>query len=86
MKVLIKILGIVVSVVAGTLARKGLEGAWRKTTGHEPPKKAENLDNSLPGALVFALVTATTGAVIQVLTQRAAEKAALSLERNANRT
>ncbi|PYI65233.1 hypothetical protein CVV68_19180 [Arthrobacter livingstonensis] len=80
MKVLIKLISIGASLAAGTLARKGLEAAWRKGTGNEPPKEATNLDNPLPGVLVFALVTAVTAAAIQVLTQRATKKAMLKLQ------
>ncbi|ALE93789.1 hypothetical protein AOC05_18065 [Arthrobacter alpinus] len=81
MKILIKLLSFGASLGAGALARKGLETAWRKGTGNAPPKDAKNLNNSLPGVLVFALFTALTGAVIEVLTQRAAKKATLKLEK-----
>lgn len=84
MKTLIKFLSIGVSLAAGAAARKALAAGWRKGTGHEPPKKADDLQNSLPGVLVFALVTAATGSVIQVITQRLARKATLSLEEHAN--
>lgn len=82
MNVLIKFLSIGVSFAAGAAARKALEAGWRKGTGHEPPKEAGNLKNPLPGVLVFALVTAVTGAVIQVMTQRLARKATIGLEHN----
>lgn len=80
MNILIKLLSLGASLGAGVLARKVLDAAWRKGTGNAPPKEAGNLNNSLPGVLVFALVTALTAAVIQVLTQRAAKKATLKLE------
>lgn len=82
MNILIRILSIGISIAAGAAARKALEIGWRKGTGHEPPKDAGNLKKSLPGVLAFALSTAVTGAVIQVLTQRIARKATLELERN----
>ena len=85
MKVLIKLVSIGASLAAGALARKGLDAAWRKGTGNKPPKEATNLDNPLPGVLVFALVTAVTAAVIQVLTQRATKKATLKLQRHPDR-
>lgn len=84
MQILIKLLSLGASLGTGALARKGLDTVWRKSTGHEPPRETQNLNNPLPGVLVFAVATALTGAVIQVLTQRAAKKTALKLERNAN--
>lgn len=83
MNILIKLLSLGASLGAGALARKGLDVAWRKTTGNSPPKEAKNLNNPLPGVLVFALVTALTGAAIQVLTQRASKKFTLKLQRRA---
>lgn len=80
MKVLVRLVSIGASVAAGALARKGLDAAWRKGTGSEPPKDAADLDNPLPGVLVFALVTAVTAAVIQVLTKRVARRATLKLQ------
>ncbi|AIX99925.1 hypothetical protein ART_0327 [Arthrobacter sp. PAMC 25486] len=82
MKILIKLLSLGASVAAGAAARKALEVGWRKGAGHEPPKKADDLRNPLPGVLVFALVTAVTGAVIQVVTQRLARKAVVALEQH----
>lgn len=80
MNILIKLLSVGASVAAGAAARKALEAGWRKGTGHEPPKKADDLQNSLSGVLVFVLATAITGAVIQVVTQRVARKATVGLE------
>lgn len=82
MNVLIRLASIGVSVAAGASARKALEAGWRKGTGHEPPKDAGDLKNRLPGVLVFALATAVTGAIIQVLTQRLARKVTVKLEHN----
>ncbi|MGA7203275.1 MAG: DUF4235 domain-containing protein [Specibacter sp.] len=80
MQILIKLLSIGASLAAGVAARKALEAAWRKGTGNEPPKEATDLRNPLPGVLVFALATAVSGAVIQVVTQRLGKKAAVKLE------
>lgn len=82
MKVLIRIFSVLASLAAGAAARKALDMGWRKGTGHEPPKDAGDLRNSLPGVLVFALVTAASGAVIQVVTQRLGRKATVGLERH----
>lgn len=82
MNFLIKLVSIGASVAAGAAVRKALAAGWRKGTGHEPPKEAGDLQNPLPGVLVFALATAVTGALIQVVTQRLARKATIGLERN----
>lgn len=82
MKILIKILSLGASLAAGAAARKALAAGWQKGTGHAPPKEADDLGNPLPGVLIFALVTAATGAIIQVATQRLARKATLKLESN----
>ncbi|WP_287931882.1 DUF4235 domain-containing protein [Arthrobacter sp.] len=82
MKILIKLLSMGAALAAGAAARKALEAGWRKSTGNEPPKDAGNLRNPLPGVLVFALATAASGAVIQVVTQRLGRKAALRLGRD----
>ncbi len=80
---LIKIVSVGASLAAGAAARKALDAAWRKGTGNEPPKEATDLGNPLPGVLVFALVTAASGAVIQVLTQRLGRKAEMRHNRKA---
>lgn len=80
MKILIKIMTMGVSFAAGAAARKALAVGWRKGTGHEPPKKADELQAPLPGVLVFSLVTAMTAAVIHVVSERLAGKAELRLE------
>ena len=84
MQILIKLLSLGASLGAGALARKGLDAAWRKSTGHALPRETGNLNNPLPGVLIFAVATALTGAAIQGLTQSAAKKTALKLQRNAN--
>lgn len=80
MRILIKILSVLASLAAGAAARKALNVGWRKGTGQEPPKDAGDLRNPLPGVLLFALVTAASGAIIQVLTQRLGRKATRGLE------
>lgn len=84
MSFLIKFLSGGVALGTGSMARKGLDVVWRKGTGNAPPKDAQNLNNSLAGVLIFSLVTALTGAIIQVLTKRAARKVTLRLQRKSN--
>ncbi|MGO4383051.1 DUF4235 domain-containing protein [Specibacter sp. RAF43] len=79
MSLLVRLLSAVVALAAGAAARRALDVAWRKSTGHRPPKDATNLDDALPGVLVFAFVTAATSAIIHVLTQRAAKTSMVRL-------
>ena len=75
MSILIKLLGTAISIGAGIVATKLVDFAWEKSTGHAPPKDATNLEESLRDTLVFALVSAGVGAVIQTLTQRYTQRA-----------
>ncbi|NVM98711.1 DUF4235 domain-containing protein [Arthrobacter sp. SDTb3-6] len=83
MTILIKVLSMGAALAAGAAVRKALEAGWRKGAGTEPPKDAGNLKNPLPGVIAFALATAVSGAVIQVVTKRLGRKAILRLERGA---
>lgn len=68
MKILLKFLILGASLAAGTAARKASAAGWRKGTENEPPKDADDLNNPLAEVLVFALVKAATGSLIQVIT------------------
>ncbi|WP_054011436.1 DUF4235 domain-containing protein [Arthrobacter sp. ERGS1:01] len=63
MKILIKLLGVGASLAVGAGARRALGAVWRKGTGNKPPNEATDLRNPMAGVLVFALVTAVSGAV-----------------------
>jgi hypothetical protein len=75
MSILIKLLGTAISIGAGIVATKLVDFAWEKSTGQQPPKDATNLEESLRDTLVFALVSAGVGAVIQTLAQRYTQRA-----------
>lgn len=81
MNVLVKILGLGASIGAGFVANKVLTAAWKKSTGKNPPTDGTDLDDSLIGVLSFALVSAATGAVVHVLTQRGTKHALVKLQR-----
>ncbi|GAA3312364.1 hypothetical protein GCM10017710_13920 [Arthrobacter ramosus] len=61
MNVLIKLLGLVVGMGAGIAANKALEAVWSKSTGKPAPKDASNLEDSLPGVVLFAFAGAPRG-------------------------
>ena len=84
MNVLIKLLGLVVGMGAGIAANKALEAVWSKSTGKPAPKDAGNLEDSLPGVVLFAFAGGAAGAVIHVLTQRATKKALTKLQEPAD--
>ncbi|MFJ4210216.1 DUF4235 domain-containing protein [Paenarthrobacter sp. NPDC089675] len=84
MNILVKLFGLAVSLGAGALANKTLEGLWEKKTGKPAPKDGTDLDDSLPGVLVFAVVSAAVGAVVHVLTQRGTKSALARLKNTAD--
>jgi hypothetical protein len=84
MNVLIKLLGLAVGMGAGVAANKALEAIWSKSTGKPAPKDATNLEDSLPGVVLFAFAGGAVGAVIHVLTQRTTKKALTKLQETAD--
>ncbi|MFH5877953.1 DUF4235 domain-containing protein [Arthrobacter sp. NA-172] len=84
MNVLIKLLGTLAGMGAGIAANKALESIWSKSTGKPAPKDATNLEDSLPGVILFALAGAGVGAVIHVLTQRTTKNALVKLQETAS--
>lgn len=82
MNILVKIFGLAIGLGAGALANKTLEGLWEKKTGKPaPPKDSTDLNDSLPGVLVFAVVSAAVAAVVHVLTQRGTKSALARLKK-----
>ena len=75
MSILMKLFGTAISIGAGIAATKLMDVAWEKSTGSKPPKDATNLEESLRDTLVFAIVSAGVGAVIQTLAQRFTQRA-----------
>ena len=76
--------GLVVGAVAGIAAigvsmaaRPILNAVYRQITGHEPPR-AEDPRVSFSKALVWTVVSATTGAVLELIVQRATRRVFVS--------
>lgn len=72
--------GIVVGAVAGIAAmgismaaRPVLNAVYRQVTGHHPPR-AEDPGVPFAKALVWTVVSATTGAVLELIVQRATRR------------
>ncbi|GAA4369173.1 DUF4235 domain-containing protein [Paeniglutamicibacter cryotolerans] len=78
MQAIMKIAGPLISIAAGFVGGKIVDKLWLGFTGQEPPKhgnKEALAEASLRQALSFALLSAITAAVIQVLTDRGTQKA-----------
>lgn len=78
MQAIMKIAGPLISIAAGFLGGKVVDKLWLGFTGQEPPKhgnKEAQAEASLRQALGFALLSAITAALIQVLTDRGTQKA-----------
>lgn len=78
MQAIMKIAGPLISIAAGFLGGKIVDKLWLGFTGQEPPKhgnKEAQAEASLRQALGFALLSAITAALIQVLTDRGTQKA-----------
>lgn len=76
MNILIKLLGTGVSLLAAFLGTKLVDAVWEKSTGNKPPKDHEDdAPTTLRSALTFALISASVGAIIQVLANRGTQRA-----------
>ena len=76
MNQLMKLLGVALSLGAGIVGAKLVDFIWHKTTGKASPKDEDGLENSLRSAIAFALISGAVRAVLQVLTNRTAQRAA----------
>ncbi|MBV1780613.1 DUF4235 domain-containing protein [Paeniglutamicibacter sp. ABSL32-1] len=78
MNSLMKLIGPVISIAAGFLGGKIVDKAWLGFTGQQPPKrgnKEAQAEASMRQAIAFAVLSATTAALIQVLTDRGTQRA-----------
>jgi hypothetical protein len=76
MNILIKLLGTGVSLLAAFLGTKLVDTVWEKSTGNKPPKDHDDdVPTTLRSALTFALISASVGAIIQVLANRGTQRA-----------
>ena len=78
MNSLMKLIGPVISIAAGFVGGKIVDKAWIGFTGQQPPKrgnKEAQAEASMRQAIGFAVLSAVTAALIQVLTDRGTQKA-----------
>ncbi|MDI3212145.1 DUF4235 domain-containing protein [Arthrobacter sp. AL12] len=76
MNIFIKLLGTGVSLLAGFVGTKLVDGIWEKATGNQPPKgHDDDVPTTLHSALTFALISAGVSAIIQVLANRGTQRA-----------
>ena len=75
MNVLFKLLGAGIGMGAGLVGSKLVNRFWEKATGNKPPTGHDDVEASLRSALAFALISSCVSAVIQVLTNRATQRA-----------
>lgn len=75
MNLLLKLLGTGATVGAGFIGGKLVNVVWHKSTGNEPPKANDDLENSLRSVLAFALISAAVNAIIQVIVGRSTQHA-----------
>lgn len=78
MNSLMKLLGPVISIAAGFLGGKIVDKVWIGFTGQQPPKhgnKEAQAEATMRQVIGFALLSAITAAMIQVLTDRGTQKA-----------
>lgn len=79
MKMIIKLLGTVVSVVAGLVGAKLISSIWKGVTGEKPPTPTNpevQQRATIGKVLSFAIVSGASAAVIQAVTKRWAQKLA----------
>ncbi|MBP2387192.1 DUF4235 domain-containing protein [Paeniglutamicibacter kerguelensis] len=75
---MMKLLGPLISIAAGFVGGKIVDKLWVGFTGQQPPKhgnKEAQAEATMRQAIAFALLSAITAALIQVLTDRGTQKA-----------
>lgn len=75
-----KIVSTAITVVGGYVGTKVVEFTWRKVTGHDAPKDAEDTEANMWSAITFATISAGITALIRVTSQRGAHKAIKSMK------
>jgi hypothetical protein len=64
-------IGMVSSLVAGTLARKAITFGWKRITGKEPPTDPQDPDVALKEALAWSLIVGVGVEAARLLVTRA---------------
>lgn len=73
MKIVVKLLGTLASLLTGWLGAKIVGGLWQKATGEQPPSLAnpeKQQQATLGKVLAFAIISGASAACIQALTKR----------------
>ncbi|RAX50295.1 DUF4235 domain-containing protein [Arthrobacter sp. AQ5-05] len=86
MNSLMKLIGPAISIAAGFLGGKIVDKAWIGFTGQQPPKhgnKEAQAEASMRQAIGFAVLSAVTAALIQVLTDRGTQRAIAKFSKKA---
>lgn len=82
---IMKLLGPIITIAAGFLGGKIVDKLWIGFTGQQPPKhgnKEAQAEATMRQALGFALLSAITAALIQVLTDRGTQRAIARFTKN----
>ncbi|PQZ96367.1 hypothetical protein CQ018_03645 [Arthrobacter sp. MYb227] len=85
MNSLMKLLGPAITIAAGFVGGKIVDKVWIGFTGKQPPKhgnKEAQAEATMRQAIGFAVLSAVTAAIIQVLTDRGAQKAITKFAKN----
>lgn len=85
MNSLMKLLGPVITIAAGFVGGKIVDKVWIGFTGKQPPKhgnKEAQAEATMRQAIGFAILSAVTAAVIQVMTDRGTQKAIAKFAKN----
>ena len=61
-----------VAAIAGAVARKAVEGAWRRMTGRMPPNEPESLEVHWAEAIGWSALSGTVVAVVRLMATRKA--------------
>jgi hypothetical protein len=67
-----KVIGGLSAVIASSVARKAVEGAYKGATGRIPPENPEDPDVDLREAVVWAIITGVSVGLARLLVSRAA--------------
>ncbi|MGP5409705.1 DUF4235 domain-containing protein [Glutamicibacter bergerei] len=73
MKIIVKLLGTLASLITGWLGAKVVGSVWKKATGEQPPSLAnpdKQQQATLGKVVAFAVISGASAACIQALTKR----------------
>lgn len=85
MNSLMKLLGPAITIAAGFVGGKIVDKVWIGFTGKQPPKRGNQeaqAEATMRQAIGFAVLSAVTAAIIQVMTDRGTQKAIARFAKN----